>query len=91
VLGGLSTTLLYSVFETWMISEFHRRELGHVMGLGEMFTGSVMVSGVVAVASGVVGEAVVRGTGSKAAPFAVAVVCLMLAAGGIWRYWVSRA
>ncbi|SMQ50736.1 unnamed protein product [Zymoseptoria tritici ST99CH_3D7] len=87
VLAGLSTTLLYSVFETWMISEFHRRELGHVMGLGEMFSGSVMVSGVVAVASGVVGEAVVGWTGSKAAPFAVAVGCLAAAGGGIWKFW----
>lgn len=30
-LGGLSTTLLYSVFETWMISEYHARELHESM------------------------------------------------------------
>lgn len=30
-LGGLSTTLLYSVFETWAIAEYHTRELHESM------------------------------------------------------------
>ncbi len=28
VAGGVSTTLLFSMFEAWMISDYHRRELG---------------------------------------------------------------
>lgn len=55
-----------------------------------MFSTSVTLSGVVAIIAGIVGEAVVRWTGSKAAPFMLAIVCLVTAFGGIWTYWVGQ-
>ncbi|KAI7706658.1 hypothetical protein KC353_g12114 [Hortaea werneckii] len=71
--GGVSTTLLYSVFETWMVAEYHARELGACgLKLSDMFSSSVMLSGLTAIVSGVVGEALVKWTGSKSSPFLLA-------------------
>jgi MFS family permease len=86
-LGGLSSTLLYSVFEAWMVSEHNARNLGNALPLSQMFSWSVTLSGVVAIASGVVGEAVVSATGSKTSPFMLAVGCLVLAAYSIDKFW----
>lgn len=90
-LGGLSTTLLYSVFETWMIAEYQSRRLGESdLTLGYMFSQSVTYSGIVAIVAGFVGEAVVSWSGTKTAPFLLAVVCLTCAAGAIRKNWVSQ-
>ncbi|KAF7191421.1 Molybdate-anion transporter [Pseudocercospora fuligena] len=86
-LGGLSTTLLYSVFETWMIAEYHARGLSESLKLGDMFSSSVTLSGVVAILAGIVGEAVVGWTGTKIAPFMLAILCLGTAGAGIWNFW----
>ncbi|KAI7106218.1 DUF791-domain-containing protein [Hortaea werneckii] len=72
-LGGVSTTLLYSVFETWMVAEHHARELGACgLKLSDMFSSSVMLSGLTAIVSGIVGEALVKWTESKSSPFLLA-------------------
>ncbi|GAB1737304.1 hypothetical protein NU219Hw_g1230t1 [Hortaea werneckii] len=90
-LGGVSTTLLYSVFETWMVAEYHARELGACgLRLSDMFSSSVMLSGLTAIVSGVVGEALVKWTGSKSSPFLLAAVCLCVAFGGIWHFWTEN-
>ncbi|EME89189.1 uncharacterized protein MYCFIDRAFT_14297, partial [Pseudocercospora fijiensis CIRAD86] len=86
-LGGLSTTLLYSVFETWMIAEYHARGLSDSLKLGDMFSSSVTLSGVVAILAGIVGEAVVGWSGTKIAPFMLAILCLGTASAGIWNFW----
>jgi MFS family permease len=55
--GGVSTTLLYSVFETWMIAEYHDQALdAYGLSLGSMFGKMTTLSGVVAIVSGVVGD-----------------------------------
>ncbi|EMF12748.1 DUF791-domain-containing protein, partial [Sphaerulina musiva SO2202] len=90
-LGGLSTTLLYSVFETWMIAEYQSRRLGESdLTLGYMFSQSVTYSGIVAIVAGFVGEAVVSWSGTKTAPFLLAVVCLTCAAGAIRQNWAEN-
>ncbi|KAK6443064.1 hypothetical protein LTR95_000581 [Oleoguttula sp. CCFEE 5521] len=90
MLGGLSTTLLYSVFETWMISEYRRQELSAYLELGEMFGLGVTLSGVTAIIAGVVGEALVRHTGAKTAPFVAAAVCLGVAFCLISQRWTEN-
>lgn len=85
--GGLSTTLLYSVFETWMISEYHHRDLSDSLGLGTMFSFSLTLSGIIAIVSGLIGEAIVSYTGTKTSPFMAAVICLVLAFGCIQQRW----
>lgn len=86
-LGGLSTTLLYSVFETWMIAEYHKRELSGSLSLGSMLQMAMTLSSVVAIVAGVIGEAIVHYTGTKTSPFMAAFVCLALAFIGINHLW----
>lgn len=87
ILGGISSTLLYSVFEAWMVSEHHSRNLSSALPLGTMFSWSVTLSGTVAIVSGVVGEVLVSFTGTKTSPFMLAIVCLATAAAGIHTFW----
>ncbi|KAK4609205.1 Molybdate-anion transporter [Fulvia fulva] len=86
-LGGLSSTLLYSVFEAWMVAEHNARNLGSVVPLSSMFSWSTTLSGVVAIASGVFGEALVSLTGSQTSPFMMAIVCLGAAGVGMHNFW----
>ena len=89
-LGGLSTTLLYSVFETWMIAEYHKRELSRSLSLDSMFGFSVTLSGIVAIVSGVIGEAIVETSGTKTAPFIAAFFTLAVAFVGISHFWAEN-
>ena len=90
VFGGFSTTILSSVFETWMIADYKARGLeGSAITLGMMFSGSTFLSAAVAVGSGVVGEMTVKVTGSQTTPFLVCVVFLLAAAVFIGLRWVS--
>lgn len=54
-----------------------------------MFILSVSLSGIVAIAVGFVGEAVVHWTGTKCGPFMLAIACLVTAFGCIWKFWVG--
>ena len=89
--GGLSTTLLCSVFETWMISEYHRQDL-EAAGLNlNNFSGSMTaISSMVAILSGIFGDALVTVTRSRVSPFLASVVCLAAAFALISRYWVCH-
>ncbi|KAI4834150.1 DUF791-domain-containing protein, partial [Aureobasidium sp. EXF-8845] len=86
--GGVSTTLLYSVFETWMIAEYHDQALdAYGLSLGSMFGKMTTLSGVVAIVSGVVGDVLVRSLDSKTSPFMASVICLSLAFVFISKRW----
>ena len=85
--GGLSTTLQYTVFETWMISEYHKRDLSDCLPLGSMFSLSLTVSSIIAIVSGVIGEALVSYTGTKTSPFMLAIVLLVTAFATMHNKW----
>ncbi|KAM7188610.1 molybdate-anion transporter [Naviculisporaceae sp. PSN 640] len=85
VLGGLSTSLLFSVFESWMVADFTAR--GGNSGLSEMFGTMSMVNSLVAIGSGVVSEWLVGMSGTKKAPFLASVVLLCGAFGVISLSW----
>ncbi|KAK4219898.1 hypothetical protein QBC37DRAFT_408762 [Rhypophila decipiens] len=85
VLGGLSTSLLFSVFESWMVADFEARGLGN--NLSGMFGTMSMVNSLVAIASGVVSEWLVGISGTKKAPFMASVVVLAVAFGVIALSW----
>lgn len=88
--GGLSTTLLYSVFETWMIAEYHDQALdAYDLSLSDMFGKMTTLSSIVAIVSGVFGDYLVQHTGAKTSPFLASVACLCIAFIWISRYWVS--
>ncbi|KFY03525.1 hypothetical protein O988_01421 [Pseudogymnoascus sp. VKM F-3808] len=88
LLGGVATTLMYSVFESWMVTEYFARSLDRSnMTLDSMFGLMTTLNGVVAILSGVVGESVVAMTGTKTSPFMAAIVLLMAALAIMKHSW----
>lgn len=88
-LGGLSTTLLFSVFETWMITEYHNRGLDNAgLDLSDIFGSMTTLSSVVAILAGVLGDFLVQYSASRTTPFLASIVCLAVAALLIWTRWV---
>lgn len=87
-LGGVSTTLLFTVFDAWLVAEVNRQGFeseGRLsLILGEMST----ANGFVAISCGVISQVLVQIFGSEKTPFMASVVCLMLALLLISRYWV---
>ncbi|KAI4145609.1 MAG: hypothetical protein L6R39_003751 [Caloplaca ligustica] len=89
-LGGLGTTLMYTVFEAWMVTEYNQRELHRTsLRLSTVFGRMITLSSIVAVLAGLVGQLLVSSTGTNCAPFIASVGCLVPAAWLIWRRWVS--
>ncbi|MBE3049558.1 MFS transporter [Candidatus Bathyarchaeota archaeon] len=89
VLGGVATSLLFSVFESWMVSDFRARRLGSKgLDLGRTFGVMSTVNSVVAIGAGVGSEWVVGVAGTRTAPFGVCVGVLGVAAVFIYTQWV---
>ena len=89
VFGGLSTTLLFSVFETWMITEYHNRGLENTgLLLSGVFGNMTTLSSVVAILTGVFGDLLVQYSASRIAPFLASVFCLAVAVFLICTRWV---
>lgn len=89
--GGVSTTLLYSVFDAWMITEYHKRGLeAEHLSLGTLYGWLTSLTSIVAITTGIVGEILVSFTGTKTSPFLLAVVVLGGAATWISSTWVSQ-
>lgn len=87
--GGLSTTLLYSVFETWMITEYHQRDLEAAgLTLSNILSTMTTISSMVAIFCGIFGDALVAVTQSRVSPFLASVASLVAAFVFIARYWV---
>ncbi|KAK6224433.1 major facilitator superfamily domain containing protein 5 [Colletotrichum tabaci] len=86
--GGISTTLLYSVFEAWMITEYNQRGLSRTnLKLGSIFGNMTTVSSIVAILSGVVGDILVSALGGRVWPFMASVACSTIAMFLISRRW----
>ena len=88
--GGVSTTLLYSVFDAWMITEYHQRGMeAKGLSLGTLYGWLTSLNSVVAISTGIVGEILVGYTGSKVSPFMLA--ASVFAATALWinSAWVS--
>ena len=89
ILGGVSTTLLFTVFEAWMVSEYQRLGFGHSdRALSSMYSSMSVMNGFVAVACGVLSQYLVYVFGSEIAPFMGSIVCLCLASLLISKSWV---
>lgn len=90
--GGVATTLLFSVFEAWMVTEYHRRGLNASdLSLSTVFGRMTTLSCVVAIVAGVVGDVLVGTLGGRVWPFMAAVACALAAAYFIVKTWVSTA
>lgn len=89
-LGGVSATLLYSVFESWMVAEASSQDNNQRM-IQDTLASSAAINAVVAIASGFASEVLVTLVGSKRAPFAGSIACLACAASVISVHWVSAS
>lgn len=89
VTGGAATSLLFSVFDSWMVSEHNARDFEPDL-LGGTFSLAVFMNSLVAIAAGVIGQAAADfmeltpmggGTyyGGYCSPFDVAIGFLLLA------------
>ena len=86
VLGGVSTSILFSCFDVWLASEHAHRKLPAAW-LGQTFAIMTTGNGFVAISSGLVADALAERFGSVA-PFQAATVCLVLTfilIAGTWR------
>lgn len=87
-LGGVATSLLFSVFESWMVTDFAARGLaGRGADLSRTFGAMSTINSAVAIASGVSSEWLVAASGTRRAPFAAAVALLAVASWVIWARW----
>jgi MFS family permease len=91
VLGGISGTLLWSVFESWLVAEFNKLMLEEAdTALSAIFSMMTTSNTCVAIVAGLIAEWLVRITGTAKAPFLLSTGCLGLAFLAISKYWVSR-
>lgn len=91
MLGGVSTTLLFTVFEAWMVAEYNRLGFGQSdTALSPVYSSMSVLNGFIAVACGIVSQYMVHLFGTAVAPFMGSIGCLALAAFLIIRNWVCR-
>ncbi|KAF9926192.1 hypothetical protein BGZ65_007387 [Modicella reniformis] len=86
LLSGLSTALLYCVFEAWYISQHQRKAFAPAL-IGATFSTAIFLNGLVAILAGIVANIAVELSGSLAAPFVVSSVTLGLAGFLISSTW----
>ncbi|KAJ1449697.1 hypothetical protein M885DRAFT_622331 [Pelagophyceae sp. CCMP2097] len=84
VLGGISTSLLFSAFESWMVSEHRRRGFDENL-LASTFSLSAAGNGVAAVAAGFVAQYASDLRGDLG-PFQVAIALTVVALGLVMRW-----
>jgi MFS family permease len=90
ILGGISGTLLWSVFESWLVAEFNKLMLEEAdTALSAIFSLMTTANTCVAIAAGLIAEWLVRKAGTAKAPFLLSIGCLLVAFVAIMKYWVS--
>jgi MFS family permease len=88
-LGGIGTTMLFSIFETWLVAEFHRLRISREgTELSSLLGTMTMLNSIIAIMAGLLSEWLVHITGTRRAPFVASIACLALAFLTIFRKWV---
>lgn len=85
LLGGVSTSILFSSFESWMVHEHHAAKYPDEW-LGQTFSLCTTGNGIVAILSGVVAS-LVREQFGPVAPFDVSLICLVCGSCLVAAYW----
>ena len=85
-LSGIATSLLFSVFESWMVCEHHKNGFGANL-LGETFAYATFGNGLVAVIAGLIANFAVQSSGFVCAPFIVAIIPLTIVAVTVIMTW----
>lgn len=83
--GGIATSLLFSVFETWMVSEHHRLGFDQNL-LNSIFGKSVTLNAMAAIAAGLVASISASFFGFVA-PFVVSLIVLIIVTVIIHLHW----
>lgn len=99
VLAGIAFTLLWTVFESWMVTEWNARGLegrddgadGEVLSLGSMFGLMTTSNCMAAIFGGVLGHCIVLVLGSRTTPFLVGIGLEAVAAILMLKNWVGWA
>ncbi|KAF2971786.1 hypothetical protein GQX73_g1788 [Xylaria multiplex] len=88
ILGGVSTTILLNVFDSWMVTNFREKKLiENGCDLSRTYAATSVVNSLAAILSGLVGEVLVWATGTRKSPFFVSVVLLWVNLQMIWSQW----
>lgn len=91
VFGGLSTSLMYSAFESWMVTEYHKRQMDKAgMSLSNMYGIMTTLNSIVAIVAGVSSEWLVGFTHTKRAPFMASAGLLIVAFWTILCCWTEN-
>lgn len=88
LLSGIATSLLFSVFEAWMVSEHKARHFPDA-ALSHTFSLATFGNGLVAIGAGL-GASVAARLGGFVAPFLVALMVLVVAAILIQSSWTEN-
>ena len=89
IFGGLSTSLMYSAFESWMVTEYHKRQIEKAgIGLSSMFGYMATLNSIMAILSGVASEWLVEITRTKRSPFMASAGLLAISFCIIFAFWV---
>ncbi|KAJ8112101.1 hypothetical protein OPT61_g5447 [Boeremia exigua] len=88
VLGGICGTLLWSVFESWLVAEFNQLMIEDTSAvLSGIFSAMTILNSLVAICAGILAEWLVRSVGTAKAPFMASVGCLSVAFVAISKLW----
>lgn len=91
VLGGICGTLLWSVFESWLVAEFNQLMLEDTSPvLGGIFSAMTILNSLVAICAGILAEWLVGLSGTAKAPFLASIGCLSVAFVAISKIWVCK-
>ncbi|KAI5866113.1 DUF791-domain-containing protein [Durotheca rogersii] len=91
ILGGISTSILFTVFDSWMVTNFRERKLvENGCDLSRTYATTSIVNNLTAIVSGVVSEWLVTATGTKKAPFWLGAGLLCWALQLISANWVEN-
>lgn len=89
VLGGVSTSILFSVFDSWMVTNFRTlRLVDHGCDLSRTYATTSIVNSLSAIVGGLVSQGLVQVTGTYKAPFVLSAGLLWWALQLIWGHWV---
>ena len=89
LLGGISTSILYSAFESWVISSAQNLNLPET-ALSSILGRATLVNGFVATGAGVFSNQIVELSHSFASPFVASGALLMLALVVIKGLWTEN-
>jgi MFS family permease len=85
ILGGIATSLLFSAFDSWMVTEHKKRQYPEA-GVSQTYSRATILNGLVAVSAGFVGQWASDAAG-PVAPFDAAIVFMLIGLVAIVMTW----